>query len=81
MIFDIIRFNLFALDLLHQEGSGNQGSPKATADETIGQYLDREGYSDVFRDDYLVPMTSAVWSTGPDKCALEFPAATLVRVL
>lgn len=74
MIFDIVRFNLFSLDLL--------SSPAAPSKElTIGEYLEREGYSDVFRDDYLIPMTACVWSTGPDKCALEFPALTLVRFM
>lgn len=48
---------------------------------TIGEYLEREGYSDGFRDDYLIPMTAAIWSASPDKCALEFPATTLVRFL
>ena len=74
MIFDIVRFNLFSLDLL--------SSASAPSDElTIGEYLEREGYSDAFRDDYLIPMTACVWSTGPDKCALEFPALTLVRFM
>lgn len=93
MIFDIIRFNQFALDLLRiedldqeqkinkRDGSRNQGSNKQEMDLTIGQYLDQEGYSDAFRDDYLIPMTAAVWSTSPDKCALQFPAVTLVRFM
>ena len=51
------------------------------SEESIGKYLEREGYSDAFRDDYLIPMTAAVWSTSPDKCSLEFPAVTLVRFL
>lgn len=78
MVFDIIRFNQFALDLLLNESDDpNHGSNN----ETIGSYLEREGYSDAFRDDYLLPMTAAVWSTSPDKCSLEFPAVTLVRFL
>lgn len=96
MIFDIVRFNQFALDLLKEEekseeyvngyvnGNGNGNSKNihhAEKQETIGQYLDREGYSDAFRDDYLIPMTAAVWSTSPDKCSLEFPAVTLVRFM
>jgi predicted NAD/FAD-binding protein len=89
MIFDIIRFNQFALDLLKEErrseeysnGYGINGVHLAQEQETIGQYLDREGYSDAFRDDYLIPMTAAVWSTSPDKCSLEFPAVTLVRFM
>jgi len=77
MIFDIIRFNQFALDLLVSDDSGNAAGPE----ETIGEYLERNGYSDAFRDDYLIPMTAAVWSTSPDKCSLEFPAVTLIRFL
>lgn len=94
MIFDIIRFNQFALDLLKDEeksqvyrnsngyanGNGKEVHQKEKQ-ETIGEYLDREGYSDAFRDDYLIPMTAAVWSTSPDKCSLEFPAVTLVRFM
>src|SRR6187402_1589769 len=73
MIFDIVRFNQFALDLLvggdDDEGplELTNGWSKSVRGETIGEYLDREGYSDAFRDDYLLPMTAAVWSTSPDK--------------
>lgn len=94
MIFDIVRFNQFALDLLVEDdaeraatrqvngnGHGYAKRRPSGAEESIGQYLEREGYSDAFRDDYLIPMTAAVWSTSPDKCTLEFPAVTLVRFL
>jgi predicted NAD/FAD-binding protein len=89
MMFDIIRFNQFALDLLKEDqkseeysnGNGANGIHHARGQETIGQYLEREGYSEAFRDDYLIPMTAAVWSTSPDKCSLEFPAVTLVRFM
>lgn len=93
MIFDIVRFNQFALDLLQKEeesetdmnGDGGDMNGQITHEtkdqETIGEYLDREGYSDAFKNDYLIPMTAAVWSTSPDKCSLEFPAVTLVRFM
>jgi predicted NAD/FAD-binding protein len=77
MVFDIIRFNQFALDLL----SDVDGTLANDNEMSIGEYLDREGYSAAFRDDYLIPMTACVWSTGADKCALEFPAVTLVRFM
>ncbi len=38
------------------------------------RFLRDEGYSDAFRRHYLVPMTSALWSTAPGD-ALAFPAA------
>jgi predicted NAD/FAD-binding protein len=86
MIFDILRFNQFALDLLKveqksEECANGNGVHHAEKQESIGQYLEREGYSDAFRDDYLIPITAAVWSTSPDKCSLEIPAVTLVRFM
>ncbi|KAH9908000.1 amine oxidase [Xylariomycetidae sp. FL2044] len=81
LIFDIIRFNRFALDLLNDEEEEDGDATSAAEEETIGDYLDRQGYSDTFRNDYLIPMTAAVWSTSPDKCALQFPAVTLVRFM
>jgi predicted NAD/FAD-binding protein len=91
MLFDIIRFNQFALDLLsledesEEDDSGANGMDakfrKPHHQQTIGEYLDREGYSEAFRNDYLIPMTAAVWSTSPDKCSLNFPAITLVRFM
>lgn len=91
MIFDIIRFNQFALDLLSLEEedetdpSGANG-PAAHAkspqhQQSIGEYLDEHNYSEAFRNDYLIPMTASVWSTHPDKASLEFPAITLIRFM
>ena len=96
MIFDIIRFNQFALDLLSEEvesevdpsgANGMTANGKVEAfretprQTTIGEYLDHENYSEAFRNDYLIPMTASVWSTSPDKASLEFPAITLVRFM
>lgn len=91
MIFDIVRFNHFALDLLSESdesetdpsgANGSETSPRPSEKElSIGEYLDREGYSEAFRDDYLIPMTASVWSTAPDKASLDFPAITLIRFL
>lgn len=88
LIFDIIRFNQFAIDLLQEEDESeddpttNRGKGSSRPrQESIGEYLDRNAYSQTFRDDYLIPMTAAVWSTSPDKCSLQFPAITLVRFM
>ncbi len=45
---------------------------------SLGAYLDERGYSDRFRRHFLVPLTSALWSTAPGR-ALEFPAASAIR--
>jgi predicted NAD/FAD-binding protein len=89
LIFDIIRFNQFALDVLSEDNesendptsNGNGKSRAQAKHESIGEFLDRGSYSQTFRDDYLIPMTAAVWSTSPDKCSLHFPAITLIRFL
>lgn len=78
MLFDIIRFNTFARDILGGECTPVCGEGR---EETLGSYLNREGYSQVFKDDYLLPMTAAIWNTSPDKCALDFPVVTLVRFM
>lgn len=45
---------------------------------TIGQYLDSSGYSPFFRDNYLIPMVSAIWSMGLEDCT-DFPLEFFVR--
>jgi predicted NAD/FAD-binding protein len=49
-----------------------------TAQETLGDYVQRRAYGDDFYHLYLVPMSSAVWSTPPEQM-LAFPATTLLR--
>jgi predicted NAD/FAD-binding protein len=44
----------------------------------LGDFLDEYGYSEHFRQFYLFPMASAVWSSAPS-ATKEFPAAMLVR--
>jgi predicted NAD/FAD-binding protein len=48
------------------------------ADTTLGDYVRLKNYGDDFLNFYLVPMSSAVWSTPPDQM-LQFPAVTLLR--
>jgi predicted NAD/FAD-binding protein len=45
---------------------------------TIGDYLIRKGFSARFRDDYLIPMAAAIWST-PRVRMLDFPARSFVN--
>jgi predicted NAD/FAD-binding protein len=44
---------------------------------TLGQYLQANTYSDIFRDDHIVPMASALWSS-PSQQILDFPMKHLV---
>jgi uncharacterized protein len=47
-------------------------------DRTLLDFITERGYSRVFRDHFLVPLTSALWSTAPER-ALEFPAGYAIR--
>lgn len=69
MLLAIDRFNREAITALEDPAwSGVQ----------LGDYVQRRGYGADFLELYLVPMSSAVWSTPPEKM-LGFPATTLLR--
>jgi uncharacterized protein len=68
---------LAAVNRFNKEAVAALDDP-ATAEITLGEYVRRRGYGQDFFDLYLVPMSSAVWSTPPD-LMLSFPAASLLR--
>ncbi|MBW8852577.1 MAG: FAD-dependent oxidoreductase [Xanthomonadales bacterium] len=70
MLRDLTRFYREAPALLDAPGPG----------PTLGEYLDAGGYGAAFRDDHLVPMASALWSS-PASRILAFPAQYLVRFM
>lgn len=71
MLGDIFRFNARARKDLR---SG------ALCGLSFGDYMERRGFSTRLRDDYLVPLTAAIWST-PSARMLDFPAESLIRFL
>ena len=69
MLAAINRFNREAVAALDQPD---------TRLGTLGEYVRRRDYGEDFLNLYLVPMSSAVWST-PPRLMLGFPAQTLLR--
>jgi predicted NAD/FAD-binding protein len=69
MLRQIDRFNREAIAALDDP---------AFAEMTLADYVRAQGYGADFLNLYVVPMSSAVWSTPPDKMLL-FPARTLLR--
>lgn len=45
---------------------------------TLGDYLKREGFSEAFRDDHLLPMAAAIWSS-PAHTLMDYPAESFLR--
>ncbi|WP_036138662.1 NAD(P)/FAD-dependent oxidoreductase [Aerolutibacter daejeonensis] len=70
MLADLARFYRQAPALLEVEGHG----------PTLGEYLRAGGYGSAFRDEHLVPMASALWSSPPQQI-LDFPARYLVQFM
>ena len=70
MVRDIFRFYRLAPQLLHGDAAG----------PSLGEYLERHRFGAAFRDEHLVPMASALWSS-PSWQVLEFPARYLVQFM
>ena len=56
MISDILRFNRQATELINNIYS----------DQSLGDFLHNNGYSEIFINKYIVPMGAAIWSTNPE---------------
>jgi uncharacterized protein len=69
LLADIVRF-------LRQARTAIQDPRHERA--TLATFVEAEGYSQQFRDHYLVPLTASIWSTAPGQ-ALDFPAAYAMR--
>ena len=66
---DILRFNRLAPQLLGKAEN---------LDFTIGDFVKDAGLSGAFRDRYLIPMASCIWST-PAARMLDYPAQSFAR--
>ena len=64
-ITDILQFNKQVRQLCQDyDKAREQGQDIAVfTKQTLGEYLDTKKYGDLFKDNYLLPMVSAIWST------------------
>ncbi len=69
MLANIHRFNSTCIEVLDDD---------RYAGVTVEEYVNKKGFGEDFLYQYLIPMSSAVWSTPPDRM-LSFPAAALIR--
>ena len=68
MLREILRFNR---QCLVDRDSGEIGHA------SIGEYLEKRRFSSSFRDNYLIPMAAAIWST-PYARMLDYPAVRFI---
>ncbi len=45
---------------------------------SLGEWLDRHGFGAALREDHIIPMAAAIWSSSPD-AVLRYPAAAFFR--
>ncbi len=69
MLMQITRFNKISVEILNDE---------RYHDHTLKQYIEEFGFGEDMLWKYLIPMSSAVWSTPMEKM-LDFPVITLIR--
>lgn len=67
MVGEIVRFNKEVRRAASKNGT-----------LTIGQFLESMRYSDLFKENYLLPMISAIWSMGLESC-MDFPLQFFIR--
>ncbi|MGB5852406.1 MAG: FAD-dependent oxidoreductase [Rhodanobacter sp.] len=70
MVRDLARF--------YREAPALLLTPEDTT--SLGDYLLQHGYGTAFRDEHLIPMASALWSSPPTQI-LQFPARYLVQFM
>ncbi len=70
MVLDILRFNRLAITDLNTD--------KLHSEETLGNYLERNQFGEAFCRNYLLSMTSAIWSASASG-AYDIPAKFFIQ--
>lgn len=64
MVKDILRFNKQTVEMVKNNSVSNE--------QTLGEFVNENGYGDRFIHHYIIPMGSAIWSASAD-VMMEFP--------
>jgi uncharacterized protein len=71
MLADLLRFNKLTTAMA-------QRGEDAELAEPMGDWLDRQGFNQAFREWYFLPMVGCIWSC-PTEQMLRFPVGTMIR--
>jgi predicted NAD/FAD-binding protein len=84
MVWDILQFNqlatTIAFDCDEFLSQGKDMNQHPLYNKTIHQFIKEHNFGSYFFEYYLVPMTSAIWSS-PGVTILEFPILTLLMFM
>ena len=75
MLAEVLRFNRVATRIAER---GDDDDDDAQMQQSIGDFLDAQRFSPMFRDGYFLPMIGSIWSC-PTEQMLRFPVATMIR--
>ncbi|KAJ3204209.1 hypothetical protein HDU67_009725 [Dinochytrium kinnereticum] len=94
LLWQIVRFHKQAKDIAEEADAlqfDEEGRPKNVGAEekkvhpfasmTLGEFFEKFGYSRFFYENYVLPMTAAIWSTPANMTFDKFPLLTLVRFM
>lgn len=70
MVYDIIRFNKQTVEALENETVSDE--------QTLGEFVKENGYSEGFVNYYIIPMGAAIWSASVE-VMMEFPLKFFLR--
>lgn len=82
-MFDILRFNFFATDIFAEKSNKSRldEPDKNEKLESIGEYLDRHGYSEQFKRYYLIADVAAIWCMSTADVFEDYPAEALIHFM
>ncbi|KAI8820411.1 uncharacterized protein EV422DRAFT_573937, partial [Fimicolochytrium jonesii] len=94
MVYDVLRFHKEAKEIAREadlktfDESGKPLADIAQKDqvhpltgETLADFFAKRDYSRFFYENYIVPMTAAIWSTPADMTFDQFPVLTLFKFM
>ncbi|KAJ3336088.1 hypothetical protein HDU93_003685 [Gonapodya sp. JEL0774] len=83
MVWEVLTFNALADKIAREEEDrelkGGLIDDSPYAHTTLGEFFALHGFSTFFYENYVLPMTAAVWSTPPTVATSTFPLLTFVR--
>ncbi|MEM7766280.1 MAG: FAD-dependent oxidoreductase [Pseudomonadota bacterium] len=72
------KFHRFWRTILKFNDTARADLETGISDRTLGAWLDRHGYDQAFRENYILPMAAAIWST-PERGVLDYPAESFFK--